>query len=204
MISVRWNVTYIWTHSSVTRLHCKNRAKTNRREQSPANVEHIAKVCCSCSISLSFYPQLVSFFPHPPSPSVPPLSVLCFFSSTSLVTLHSPEGITGWWDWATATRLGQSSSPMLNTKRYTCPKTWLVLIYQDSKSMWKAKHGIPHLDLPLSSHWRASTLAHIMGMVCHLYRLVWLRLFSFSSIHFKNGRVRNYVGVYFLRLARNS
>lgn len=60
MISVRWNVTYIWSHSSVTRvrLHGKNRAKTNRAESSPANAEHEAKVYCSCSTlssSLSFH-----------------------------------------------------------------------------------------------------------------------------------------------------
>lgn len=57
MISVRWNVTYIWSHSSVTRvwLHGKNRAKTNRAQRSPANREDTAKVYCSCSIFLSFF-----------------------------------------------------------------------------------------------------------------------------------------------------
>lgn len=103
MISVRSNVTYTWSYSSVTRvrLHGKNRAKINRTEKSPANWEHNAKVYCSCSISLLQPSACLSL-----SISFPHLCLSCtsLWFSLSLVTLHSPSGIQ-WWEWVVVGRL---------------------------------------------------------------------------------------------------
>ncbi|MEQ2235382.1 hypothetical protein ILYODFUR_001757 [Ilyodon furcidens] len=93
MITVECNATNIWSHSSVTRLHGKNRAKTNRTDGSLANTEHIAKVYCCCSISSSFNIGLV--FIHFPPLCLPRLtSSRAFFSFffTSPATLHSLSG----------------------------------------------------------------------------------------------------------------
>lgn len=84
MISVRWNATYIWSHSSVTsvRLHGKNRAKTNTADWSSAN--SVAEVYCSC-------PRLGSFFPSLGS-SMPPSSVLfCLWFFLFPLSCHSPQ-----------------------------------------------------------------------------------------------------------------
>lgn len=63
-ISDRWNLTFIWSHSSVTSVGApsKNRPKTNRTEQNPAKIKHSLRFAAAAphpSLSFHFSPPFV-------------------------------------------------------------------------------------------------------------------------------------------------
>lgn len=63
-ISDRWNLTFIWTHSSVARVgaQSKNRPKTNRTEPNPAKIKHALRFTAAAphpSLSFHFSPPFV-------------------------------------------------------------------------------------------------------------------------------------------------
>lgn len=82
-ISDRWNLTFMWTHSSVTRVaaQSKNKPKTNRTEQNPAKIKHMLRFTAAAPTSFSVFP----FF----SPFVPLLCI--FFQSSCHSTLPASE-----------------------------------------------------------------------------------------------------------------